>query len=1135
MSSLLGQIKKLCRIRLINWHYFINETITVKGSFLISGENTSGKSTVLDAIKLVLTANTRNFNAAANEKSSRDLKGYVRCKTGNENSFYNRTGSIISYVALEFFEESSARYFLLGIKIDSPDEESKLVKKWFKEEGRLEEISFLKDQRPCVTEEFRKNDKKIQLISHVSEARKVFARRLGNLENTFFDLIPKSMAFKPMGNVKEFIHKFILPPKNIEVSSLKNNIKTLKEFEDLMVCTREKLEKLKNILLRSNDIKSLAEEIRINEIMIARAQIESVKEEIKELTFQLEIDCQELDNFEEKEKMVRSALDNERQRLTNLQIALGENEAAVLVTAIKHRIDILNKELETFEKSVSDFDNMFSKLSDILVFLDKNEIFVLSKEEFLKLNSITEDIRNKSKIIYFMENEFNSIYEKYNSDLVRSRDLLTNHKSEKIFLIEEIKNLRNKKLSYPENTVILKNEIEKEFENQEIKSRVRIFSDLLEITDTSWQNAVEGYLADLRFYLVVEPAFYPAALLVYKKIRNRIHTAGLVDTPKLDINICADPHSLARTVKSENSLAAAYAAYLLNPVLLCPDAVSFIKTCSNENSMENNDAFNCIKGSEAGNCIKGSDAGNCWIGSDAGNCIKGSEIDNCGIAIEAGRSYYEQAVTKEGMLYRNRGVTKIDDKIFNTPYIGARAYEIQLKNRQDELARVNEVIKSETEKISFYSHIINCIKQCNFDDLKKNINARQKSAEAKECIAKETLELEKAESNPNYLEIKIEIKKSEKELAFLDSNYREIIENMGKLKNQIETDKKRIKEKTNSLCFLENTFKNTCLNDEASAEPGIRKFEKNLLSKSPGEIVLNFSARNSGLENRKNSHADELVRLQSSYCSLYDCDFGTGYDYIEKYIQEHFKLESSEIIKFEEELKKARENCEIEFRESFLARLRENIENAQLEFKLLNSALKNIYYGDDSYRFIISKNKRLESIYKMIMSKNNLGDFSLWSQSFEKEYKQEMEDLFLKLTAHDDKGENVLAEYTDYRSYLDYDIKVEKKDGSVQLFSRVYNEKSGGETQTPYYVAIAASFSQLYGSGDSIRIIILDEAFDKMDENRISSMMDFFNKQGFQIIIAAPPAKMEIIGEKVNTVLMAIRDGNSAIIEEYDL
>lgn len=76
-------MKQLTRIRLINWHYFENETISLHGSTLITGENTAGKSTVLDAIQLVLTTNTRRFNIAANEKSSRSLKGYVRCKTGN--------------------------------------------------------------------------------------------------------------------------------------------------------------------------------------------------------------------------------------------------------------------------------------------------------------------------------------------------------------------------------------------------------------------------------------------------------------------------------------------------------------------------------------------------------------------------------------------------------------------------------------------------------------------------------------------------------------------------------------------------------------------------------------------------------------------------------------------------------------------------------------------------------------------------------------------------------------------------------------------------------------------------------------------------------------------------------------------
>ena len=74
-------MKKLCRIRLINWHYFVNETISVNGSCLITGENTAGKSTILDAIQLVRTTNQRKFNTAANEKSNRNLKGYVRCKT----------------------------------------------------------------------------------------------------------------------------------------------------------------------------------------------------------------------------------------------------------------------------------------------------------------------------------------------------------------------------------------------------------------------------------------------------------------------------------------------------------------------------------------------------------------------------------------------------------------------------------------------------------------------------------------------------------------------------------------------------------------------------------------------------------------------------------------------------------------------------------------------------------------------------------------------------------------------------------------------------------------------------------------------------------------------------------------------
>ena len=66
--------KILTRLKLVQWHYFDNETINFSSSNLFSGENGSGKSTIIDAIQLVLTTDTRHFSNAANAYSKRDVK-----------------------------------------------------------------------------------------------------------------------------------------------------------------------------------------------------------------------------------------------------------------------------------------------------------------------------------------------------------------------------------------------------------------------------------------------------------------------------------------------------------------------------------------------------------------------------------------------------------------------------------------------------------------------------------------------------------------------------------------------------------------------------------------------------------------------------------------------------------------------------------------------------------------------------------------------------------------------------------------------------------------------------------------------------------------------------------------------------
>lgn len=148
------------------------------------------------------------------------------------------------------------------------------------------------------------------------------------------------------------------------------------------------------------------------------------------------------------------------------------------------------------------------------------------------------------------------------------------------------------------------------------------------------------------------------------------------------------------------------------------------------------------------------------------------------------------------------------------------------------------------------------------------------------------------------------------------------------------------------------------------------------------------------------------------------------------------------------------------------------------------------------------------------------------SEQFDAEYHDEMEELFSKLTESSENGEEVISEYTDYRSYLDYDIEIISRDGKTQKFSKIYREKSGGETQTPYYVAIAASFTQLYSVGETIKVIMLDEAFDKMDEERIKQMLEFFKLQDFQVILAAPTSRLELIGEQSDNIVMIYTDGS---------
>ena len=120
------------------------------------------------------------------------------------------------------------------------------------------------------------------------------------------------------------------------------------------------------------------------------------------------------------------------------------------------------------------------------------------------------------------------------------------------------------------------------------------------------------------------------------------------------------------------------------------------------------------------------------------------------------------------------------------------------------------------------------------------------------------------------------------------------------------------------------------------------------------------------------------------------------------------------------------------------------------------------------------------------------------------------------------EAENELSSYLDYRNYMSYDIKITNKHGDESYFSKINKEKSGGETQTPFYIVMASCFDELMskdGKVESTCQVVFDEAFNNMDESRIKSLMEFYKNLNIQILIVVPSNRIAPISPYMDTLV----------------
>lgn len=1118
-------MKSLTKAKIINWHYFWNQTIDFKDIVFLTGKNASGKSTLIDALELVLLGDTsgKYFNKAAMDKSARTLKGYLRGEIGDtlEGDFkYLRSGRFTSYIVLEFFDDLHNEYFTMGIVFDSFADGSE-EHHFFEFDDRIPENEFIENKYPMeykalyrfLNENYNGRFKFFDTNKQYTEFLKF---KFGGLKDKYFSLLKKAASFTPITDITTFITEHVCEKQeNIELSSLQENILQYKKLQVEAERLEHRVTLLQEIDDNFNKYVNAKESLDISKYLIEKCELEMSKdkvngfknnvikaqERIAEIDLELEENKNNLQILENRKiNLLADKTNNDVGRLVNelmeqkRQIETQINDIEAKKQGIKDNLNAycdkyinastkLVSSLKTFNKDFLDED----RLNDLTALEESAKVILDNSKEFKELlkgevTSITEDrlIDFRTKLSNFKNN--------VSTLAISIARNISNIEKKIAKLREEEKTIKTGTKSYSEILMTIRKKLEEDLKEKFHKDiPVSIYADLIDIKDLSWSNAIEGFLAGQKFNLFVAPKYYIEAYKSLAKLVDlyRYYSISIVDEEKIiERNYRCEPESLAEEIITDHEGARAYTNFLIGRL---------------HKSMSVNEAR------ESGN-----------------------------------------GITKECDLYRNFALSKINPRLYQSSYIGRSLDErfikeknIELQNNLANLGSFRSLSSLITEANNLEILNSNEISIILEDILKTSgLEGLQKTLDyiKEELSERDTTLISSIDKRLKDVEADIEDLKQGNETLILEKgNLTNEIENLKK--DKIKTEEFKIHEKEKSLInnydvefvnekclpYLENEFKEgknflTILNEQNTSIVRSQYIASNIFS--------------------------QLVKARRDYCRDYHLSYDAESTDNNQFNAELADFRDVKLPEYKEKIKDSYDKATQQFKDDFIFKLRSAIEEAEDQIENLNQALKESSFGTDLYHFTVKPRTEYRRYYDMLKDDIILETDENESKFLEK-YKDVMEDLFRQIsdTGNNDTKVNVIKnieDFTDYRSYLDFDLIVTNKiTNEEQRLSKMIKKKSGGETQTPFYISVVASFAQLYHVHDegeianTIRLIIFDEAFSKMDRERIIEAVKLLRKFKLQVILSAPPEKIGDISSLVDETLLVSRDRNSSHVLLY--
>ncbi len=1068
--------------KVLEFHEYVN---------LFSGKSGSGKSTVMDAIQVILygSFSPSFLNKAADDaKNRRSVLSYLRGEQ-KDGSANRKDCDFCSVIALEIEDTGTHITTCIGIAFEVRKSDSEIKKfVYFSHSGKMPESEYLTEQGVCYSNQEIKKLVSARTKSDDNrgkgEVNRIYGSKeayLGTLydvilgyidQNRFITMEKSAIALKMTNGTGQFIRDYMFPKNTSNtIATISEQLDSYRQIKEKIEDLRKRIELLSEIQASGKELVRLQTDIVRAEAMIRCIGIEDLRARIQAAEDDKRNLAEKQEQCKKKVQELSASREEAQQKLIQVSADLKASDLGgkqQQYEELDERSRMLADNTRQWQKILQGMKNW--EEDDVITDYISNPVLNMIAE--LNQGRVTEELcQNLHLKIESAKQNIEDEVEDYRDQ----RREIGKQLKEKKRLVDDMKHDRK---PYDENLRSARSALSQQLSDRYGQTvKVQIFADLFDVQEEEWKNAIEGRMGRLKHSLITEPQYAHEAAVLFRNMKqyenvDLINSKAIADS-KPD---CMEG-SLYEAVKTQEAYVDVCLKRYLGHIIKCrsveeleqvrdgvtPDCYSY-----------SNFIFRHLKKKDY----------------TTRACI-GRRVSKARLA------EYEKDVEE-----LSRQEMQLDDLLRRLKE--ARDFEclkdepshyVKLSRAGEELARVNKK-KMELEET------IRSLREGAYKELEEKEQSLQKQVKM----------------------VQEELDQTQGELARLGSR-------IGELSGENESRRQQLEEK------LQGYVPNEALEQEVWE----------LLKKQSGQAVINRKkAQVADLEEKEQAQAETLRAARNRYIFAYPAGPFNGAEtsneayekLLEKYLTDFEPA-------YEEEFKKKCASIYKSLRENVIATIHGDIKAAKRHAYEINRLLRETNFSDSTYQIKIEPAKNENGqFFDMLMAEEldskNLdnagidGQISFGEDAFYQKYEQKIKLLTDKFMPPKDEDEHLRAQkrkemeqYADYRNYLSFSMfeQVTDENGTVireNFVDDMAGRDSGGEGQNPKYVALLAGFAMLYmqqSKRDSkIKLVLLDEAFSKMDQERSAVCLKYARKMDLQLIVCVPDERLQSLIRNVDCV-----------------